>query len=158
MKDEILIRKAKLSDLPNIFKMWKKLIAHHRRKKSVYGKYKKNADSIYKKFIRRQIHSKYAQVFVAELNSKLVAHALFIVSKFPPVFLVDRELGLGEIFVEEKFRKKGIAQRLMKEGQKWGKKKGLKYANLEVHAWNEDALNAYKKAGFRIRMYVMKNY
>lgn len=158
MKD-LIIRKAKLSDLGKIHSMWWRLMNYHRKKDaSAFQKLKKNAKSIGKKYLKKQIYNKNAQIFVVEYNSKLISYAVFSISKFPPIFVVDKEVGLNEIFVEKKFRKKGIAQKLIKLGLEWGKRKGLKYANLVVLSWNKSALECYKAAGFRIRRHIMKNY
>jgi len=124
-QNKIIIRKAKLSDLPAIFKMWKKLIDHHKKKVPKQLKLKKNANSIWEKYIKKQTYNKNAQIFIAEFKNKSVAYALFGISKFPPqVYIIDEELKVLDVFVEERFRGKGIAQKLIKEGLKWGKKKG----------------------------------
>ena len=119
---------------------------------------KKNADLIWKKYIKKQMYNKNAQIFIAEFKNKLIAYALFGISKFPPIYILDKELKVLDVFVEEKSRGKGFAQKLIQEGLKWGKKKGLKYANLEVFSWNKSAVKAYETAGFKIRRHLMKNY
>ncbi|MBN2478521.1 GNAT family N-acetyltransferase [Candidatus Micrarchaeota archaeon] len=154
---EIITRKACLRDLPEIFNLWKKLISHHQNK-SPYFKLKRDAGLIFKKWIKKQIYNKNAQIFVAESKGMPVGYALFTIKKFPPIFVIDRELHLSDIFVLKKYRKKGIGGELIKEGRKWGRKKGLRHSNLEVFAWNSPAIKTYQKSGFKIKRHIMKDY
>ena len=152
-----LIRKVKLADLNSIFSLNEKIFIHHSKNKN-FPKMKKNAAKISRKYLKRQIHNKNAQIFIVESDEKPIGFAMFTIVKFPPIFIIEKEVRLAAIFVEKKYRKKGIAQKLIKEGRKWGKTKGLNHMNLGVSARNKQALAAYKKAGFKIRRYLMKNY
>lgn len=53
-----------------------------------------------------------------------------------------------DIFVEERFRRRGIASMLLKTAEEFCAEKGLKIVKLEVAASNPLALRLYEKTGF----------
>lgn len=158
-RPKILIRKARICDLDEIFMMWYEFIKHTEMKtKHKSQKLKKNFKSLGKPHLKKQIYSKNSLVLVIEYNSRLIGYGVFQVSKFPPIYLIGKEIGVCDIFIKKEFRGFGLAKKLLAEGKKWGRKKGLKYSNLQVLFWNKNAIKAYKKAGFRIIRYIMKDY
>ena len=56
---------------------------------------------------------------------------------------------LESLYVKEKFRKKGIATKLMKFSENLVKKKGFKQIGLAVVKDNSSLLNLYMKEGYR---------
>lgn len=58
---------------------------------------------------------------------------------------------IGSLWVEENYRKKGIATLLMNKGEEWALKKGAKFQFLSVHFNNVNAIEYYKNLGFSPR-------
>jgi ribosomal protein S18 acetylase RimI-like enzyme len=58
-------------------------------------------------------------------------------------------LGLFEIIVADRYRRRGIGGSLTKSLMAWGRGKGAQRAYLQVVADNTAAINLYEKAGFR---------
>jgi len=148
---EVSIRKALIKDIPRIIELWKSLNLLH-RKKFGYGaplfRHNKKSLSLYKKFVAKRIRARNAAVFVAELNEKIIGHVIVFVDKLPPIYVHDKQGYIGEIFVEEKYRGKGVGCELLSAAQKWAKKKGLFSLGLMVCNKNEAAISAYCKFGF----------
>lgn len=151
MKD-VLIRKATLDDVPQLMRLWKGLMAYHDRRYG-YGRgifeYRPNKVAIYLKFLKKQLRRRNAAVFVAELDGKVVGDIMVQVNKLPRLFVHDKEAYIGEIVVDGRHRGKGIGTMLLKEGERWAKKKKMYSIALTVHTANQDALSVYRKSGFK---------
>ena len=53
------------------------------------------------------------------------------------------------LYIKPKYRKKGIAKRLVKFGEKWGKKHGAKEYGSDTELTNLDSIKFHKKIGFK---------
>ena len=84
-------------------------------------KSKKNKVSFYKKFVARMIRSRNGGVFVAQIDDKLVGHTIVEITKLPPIFVHEKEAHVHEIYVEKKYRKKGIGTKLLSAANVWAK-------------------------------------
>jgi GNAT superfamily N-acetyltransferase len=150
---DVNIRKASIKDVPRIIELWKSLNLLHRKKfgyDTPLFRHKKESLclSLYKKFVTKRIQARNATVFVAELNEKTIGHIIVFIDKLPPIYVHDKQGYIGEIFVDEKYRRKGVGRELLIAGEKWAKKKGLFSLGLTVFVTNETALSAYRKFGF----------
>ncbi|NYZ74512.1 GNAT family N-acetyltransferase [Candidatus Micrarchaeota archaeon] len=132
--------------------LWKVLEAHHVRHHG-YGrglfKYRPDRLALYVKFLKKQLHRRNAAVFVAELDGNIVGHVMVEVQKLPPIYVHDKNAYVCEIVVGEHHRGKGIGTMLLKEAEKWARKKRMYSIGLMVHIANEDALSVYRKSGFK---------
>ena len=146
-----VIRKATAKDIPRIKELWDSLMSYHER--FGYGRgifeYKKNADALHTKFIRKQLRRRNAAIFVAELDGKVAGYVNVEVGTIPPIYVHDKEAYLCGIVVDNEYRRKGIGKALMKEAEGWAKKKGLYSIALTVHTGNKGAYTTYKKSGFK---------
>jgi len=82
---------------------------------------------------------------VAKINDKIVG---FVIG----MLYIERTALAGHILtidVSPTYRKKGIAQKLLKEIEKIFKEKGAKICRLEVHEDNLAALRLYQKLGYK---------
>ncbi len=87
------------------------------------------------------IEADYAYYYVAEIDGKPVG-----------VCGVRNIVGEGQItnvVVEERFRRKGIAGRLMRHMLAEAEKEGMKTYTLEVRVSNEPAIHLYENLGFK---------
>lgn len=53
------------------------------------------------------------------------------------------------IYVKPKYRKKGIAKKLVDFGEKWGKKRGAKEYGSDTEIINRNSIKFHKKIGFK---------
>jgi len=149
----VSIRKAVLADAPEIIRLWNALEAHHRAEFG-FGTpgafaYKKNAASIYKKFLLKQLAARNAAVFVAEDGGRTIGYIMASVNKLPPILVHDREAFVNELLVEKAHRRKGVGTKLLGAAERWAKRKGLFWLGLTVHTENRAALAAYRKFGMK---------
>jgi GNAT superfamily N-acetyltransferase len=144
----VVIRRASKRDAPEIIRLWVYLMNYHKRFGRKVYRYKKNCVSLYRKYLMGRLHSRNAAVFIAELDGEIIGHVMTSIKKVPPVYLVDKEGYVDEIFVKEGQRGKGIAGLLLGAAEGWCMKKKLQKMSVGLNVKNTQALAAYKKFGF----------
>ena len=149
---DVKIRKATRKDIPCVIKLWKSLMACHRknfwRPRELF-RCKKNSVSLVRKYITKLLRARNGQVFVAEIDGKILGYAEVSIKKLPAIYVHDREAYIGIVFVDGLYRRKGIGTRLLKEAERWAKDRGVFSLALTVFDKNKPALVTYKKFGFR---------
>jgi ribosomal protein S18 acetylase RimI-like enzyme len=70
---------------------------------------------------------------------------------------IEEDLGeIESIFIDEKYRKYGLGDKLMKSALKWFQSKGIKNIEINVVYANDEALPFYERHGFHIGNYILK--
>lgn len=140
------IRKAKARDIWQIVGLLGKLSGFETKIDNVCA-YRKGFEKNEAKKLARLIGSKKHAVFAAEAGKKIVGMCIARVDIWPEKFARNKWIEIKELFVEESYRRKGIAKLLIKEIEKKyaGKANGFEMYCLKG---NKQALKAYKKLGF----------
>lgn len=156
MAEQIIIRKARKKDLPQILSLIKELAAFEKAPKEVkvtlqelardgFGKKK-----VYDCFIAEQVRSQEIGVRRKRksVNSEpptqnfILGIALYYI-KYST--WKGRCIYLDDIIVTESLRGKGIGKKLFEEVIKVAKKMKVRKLEWQVLNWNEPAINFYKK-------------
>lgn len=87
-------------------------------------------------------------LYFAKVKDKYVGYIYGFLKDSGDAYL-DKVTELDAMFVEEKYRNKGIGTSLIKKFQDWSKEKGAKYIELKVCNGNESAIYLYKKNLFK---------
>ncbi len=148
---DIKIRKARLGDVSSILELWNELVTCSRKNFCYTGplfQYKENSPEIVEKSIKKNIRSKTDIVLIAEINDRVVGFAIAGILNLPRYYVHDQEMHVGDIFIKEGFRAKGIGSDFIKEIEMWAKKKGIFSLGLLCNTNNENARAAYEKMGF----------
>ncbi len=95
-------------------------------------------------------------LYFAKVKDRYVGYIYGFVEDNGDAYL-DKVTELDAMFVEEKYRNKGIGTSLIKKFQEWSKEKEAKYIELKVCNGNESAIALYKKNLFESIKIVM-NY
>ena len=93
-------------------------------------------------------------LYFAKVKDKYVGYIYGFVKDNGDAYL-DKVTELDAMFVEEKYRNKGIGTTLIKKFQDWSKEKGVKYIELKVCNDNEGAISLYKKNLFKPTKIIM---
>ncbi len=138
------IRKASIKDLEDILRLNKALFDSETVFNDEY-----NLNWTYSKFGRdyfeRMINSGIA--IVAEIDKKVVGYLVASIHIFS--FRKDNPIAeLGNMYVEEKYRRHGIGKKLVNEMMQVAKEKGVKRVKVEAAFQNENAIKFYKSCGF----------
>lgn len=154
------IRKARVEDLNSILKLWKRFIKHQRDLGIGSGEdllpgMKDNATDIVLDYFGRTIRSRNGFLIVMEDEGEIVGYLLARIEKDIPVFKNDRIGYISDIYLEERFRKRGLGLRMFDESMRWFKEKGVENVTLKVLSYNSEAHDAYRRWGFKDVYYDM---
>lgn len=86
---------------------------------------------------------------VADVQGSVVGSGYVQIRASDDYYTHDQHGYLGFIFVDEKFRGKGLANRIINCLKAWANERGVTYFTLDVYADNQSALAAYERAGFK---------
>jgi len=147
------ISKAKIKDIANISKMAVGLLKYHANFDPYFAP-AKNAENIYAKYFKKCIYSPSKQLLVAECDGKIAGYALIEITSRPPVFKVKNMGLVNDLFVVEKFRKKGVGRQLFAGMLDWikgekSKYTTLNYIELSVNIKDSVSQKAWAKYGFK---------
>ena len=141
------IRKAKLQDIEQITKYGLILLKQHSDLDPYFTPIE-SVDKVYQKFLEGCLHSEDKLLLVAEDNGKLMGYAAGEIHTRSPIFKHSENGYINDVFVEEEFRKLGIASKFLTELKDWFKSKNIKHVELSVLANNEVAKKTWAKFGF----------
>jgi ribosomal protein S18 acetylase RimI-like enzyme len=144
----MIIRKARLKDVPVISKMEYDLNSMHSKFDSLYNM-KENSLSFLRKlqFIRKLSPNKL--LLVAEIDGEIVGFISAIITNRPPIFMENKIGGIDAAYIKKEFQRRGIGKELTDETFSWLKNKGVKYIEISVHEKNLQGIGAWNKYGFK---------
>lgn len=151
---KITIRKVSAKDVEAIVGLQSKLMKSHMPYSQVYQT-KKNRDVVFRKYLKTLLKSKKHLVNVAIEAGQAVGYSIVSIQDLPPVYKIDRQAMVNDLFIERKSRRKGVGARLLRFAERWARKNGMKYIGLETDARNAPAIALYKKSGFGVYRYKM---
>lgn len=149
------LRKARLTDLPQLVNVWQSFMDEHRktvcehepRYNELYT-LKKDAQTQIHDYFRRMIHSKNALFVVAVEGDTIIGYALAKVKNNIPVYAVTHLGELSDLYIAADHRGTGIGRRLLDEADDWFRKQGLTWSTVGVNTANARARTLYKKHGY----------
>lgn len=148
MDKKIIIRKGNLEDIENIKKSLIDSWVNHAKKvpslMSVSRMKKSDIDSYYKKaFLNPDSY-----VLVAEVNSNFAGFLRADIKEIEPFFKDNKIIYLDDTFVLPKYRKIGIAKKLLSEVEEIAKKKKIKRLQAKVYTFNKITQKMLTKLDF----------
>lgn len=143
---KIKIREAKKSELKEVADLQTKLAKHERKfdKKIKIGT-KTNNVKYLKHFVLKKCKGK---IFVAFDGGKMIGYCDGWFGKTKQ-YTFDKIGYVSDCFVLERYRRKGVGSRLLKELLKWLKEKNVKHVKMDVYLKNKDAYKLWKFMGFK---------
>lgn len=149
------IRQAKLKDVGEVVSLWENFMDEHDKiilKKNprlkAYLVRKKNAAGIFRKFIQKNIKSKNAVVYIAEVDGKSAGYCLVFIKDNIAVFNLKKIGYISDLFVKKDYRGRGISSKFMDAAIRFVKNKKIKHISLVVKKDNKSAYSVYKRWGF----------
>lgn len=150
MKKEVLIRRATIKDLEDILslnlELFKKEHKEYDKKLDLKWTYGKIGKACFKK----STIDKNGFSIVAESDGKIIAYLCGSLKLSPYTYrIIPRYAELDNMFVAEKFRSKGIGEKLVKEFLGWCKEKKADCISVNASIQNEKAIKFYRSLGFK---------
>lgn len=144
------IRKANLKDIPEITKLGEKLWNYHDKnfkEALMFNKRKGSAGKLFSGFVKKNIKSRNGLVLVA-VDEGIVGYCIGFIKKNTPIFACEKVGYISDLYINEKYRGKGVSSGFKKIVFNWFKKKKLKQAEIAAYPHNKPAVPIYKKWGF----------
>jgi len=144
----IKIRKARKKDLAEIKRVdgWDQQLNSYSGLDKLDPTHEENTGtSYYKKYLL----GKKKWCYVAEADGKIVGYVLFNIEKRKDFFRIKKVGYIDLLFIDKKYRKKGISKMFVNKAYEIFKKEGMEFAKLEVQTDNKDAIKVWQKHGFR---------
>ncbi len=144
------IRKAREEDLEELFKLKLKL----KNQDTEVDHYLKSVDEVkgvYKKYLIRDLKKQDTDrvTLVAVKDKKIIGYIRGTLTRTLHILNVNLRGTIDNLYVEENYRKKGIAKKLVKALIDWFKEKKVDVMSLHVYPSNEAAISIYKKFEFK---------
>ena len=144
----ITVRKATMDDLNDIFKI--KLDS--KKDEMRLNKYLKPVDEVgshYRSYLQKDLESSYRVVFIALDGDKIIGMIIGRVYRSLKTLGYERRASMGNLFVDDNYRRKGIAKKLMLAFDKWAKERKVKTITLNIYSGHEFLKEMYEKDGFK---------
>ena len=154
----MLIRTATIDDIPAVLVMLAKTCALHESwdaakyglRSPPAGRSPSHPEQHYEKWLTRLLHKERSVFLVAEEEEKLVAFLAATVEPEISIYSLQEFAFIHDIWVEPEYRKKGIAQQIIKLTVERFQEMGIKQIRLDTVAANESARQLFKSYGFRL--------
>lgn len=152
----VQIRKAEKRDLDAIGALATKQVNYHVKIDGYYKKSSVARSKRIKKHLSKTMKKKTTLFLVAEDNGKIIGYFIGFIVKSSPYLIPTRIGKISEAYLDNKYRRRGIGSKMVKEYIKWFKKNRIKYIELYVDSRNLIGVSAWKKFGFKEYMKRMR--
>ena len=151
MKDRLQIRKASVNDYIYVKKLIQSVQDLHHNKRSEIHK-----DS--EIFGKEEFNQNINNIIVAEINNIVVGVIVYLIKeKLENNYTNYRKvLFIDALVVDVNHRKNGIGKILMQEMEKIAKKNNCSSIELNVWAFNDEAIKFYEKFGMSIKTMILE--
>jgi ribosomal protein S18 acetylase RimI-like enzyme len=145
---EIKYRKANSKDATAISLLWAEFFDYHFSVDPLYQR-KKDSEKDIADLLIKAVDDENKFICVAECNESVIGYIWCEIDKKLPCF-ENRLYGLvSDIAVNKKYRGKGIAKSLLKNGLDWFKTKDIKHIEARVLLANPLATKFWTSSGFK---------
>lgn len=147
-ENQTIIRRASETDVSPIVSIWKEMMDFHAARDS-YFELCEDAEAIFEKFVRYNLDSRRCCVLVAECGNTVVGYCQSAKERYPPVYRIRDFCEVIELAVTEKYRRKGVGEKLLQEALRWAEKENLKRIECKIGVANEVSTRFWRKMKFR---------
>ncbi|MDQ7828176.1 MAG: GNAT family N-acetyltransferase [Armatimonadota bacterium] len=152
MAATVEIDRARPADLPTLLELWGDLAAFHAGLDPAFAP-APHWRSAYEAYLLDLMHRDDARVLVARVAGTVVAFAVGRLTTLPP-FFADRRRGyIQDVVTHPRYRRRGIATRLVEHLLAWMAEEGIATVELTVAVGNPEAMRFWERLGFRVYMH-----
>jgi len=141
---EIIIRSAEPADLERLLEFEQGIIGFERQ----FDETLKEGEIHYYD-LRAMILADHVEVVVALLGVEIVGSGYARIEEAKDYQRYPAFAYLGCMFVSEEHRGKGVNNLVLEALKSWCRARGITELRLEVYSYNQPAIRAYEKAGFK---------
>ena len=152
------VRPGRRDDALEVARLWIRSAEEHSLYDLVYAP-APDAEKIMRRFLADLCMDSYSCLFVAEADKEMIGFLSGELREGSPAFKPKTWATVEDIYVAPDYRNLGIGHALLKECQKWAKKKGADGVSLQVATGNVRARRFYEALGFReVSVYKVKEF
>ena len=149
--EDILIRQARLEDLPVLYQFEQAVIAAERPFDATL-----KSGQIHYYDIEKMIVDTDVELLVAAINKEVVGSGYARIENAKPFLQHGRHAYLGFMYVTPQWRGKDINKKIIDALTNWVQQHNITELRLDVYQPNIAAIKAYEKAGFTKHMIEMR--
>lgn len=143
------ITKADFSDIPLLVTFGTRLNQlHFGFDPSYYTFDEERFPSQFGEWLKNQLNTPSSLLLVAKENNTIMGFLSGFVKYLFPWFNIQKVGHISFMFIDEKYRRKGVGKKLHEEANKWFKDQGLSYVELYVNENNRNGLTFWQSVGF----------
>jgi ribosomal protein S18 acetylase RimI-like enzyme len=147
------IRNYNLDDVDIIAEKQEALINFHYKIDSNYYKASQHAKSELKEFLIKKLNDKNFKVLLAIYEDDIVGYVMGWITERPPIYCYRKVGYLSNIYIDERYRGKGLGTMLFNKLKKWFINKGVDFIELKADCKNEDTVKSFLTFGFSLRTF-----
>lgn len=102
-----------------------------------------------------QINKRDFNMFIAYSNNTPAGYIFLRIDKNIPIYTTKKYGYISGLYVNPKFRKKGVASSLLLTAEKWFKQKKVLQIELKANVGNDAGISFWKKNGFHNQQILM---
>jgi GNAT superfamily N-acetyltransferase len=144
---ETIVRVALPEDVLAISKLWLKFMEYNARFDSSF-EVKPKIIARFAREIQDRLQDPNYRIAVADLNGELVGYSFSYVSKKPYFFMLGKFGFIGDLFVLDQYRGKGIGHLLVNDAHNYFKRKDVEQIELLVATKNVDTIKFWERQGY----------
>ncbi|TYB31567.1 MAG: GNAT family N-acetyltransferase [Candidatus Mcinerneyibacterium aminivorans] len=149
---KLFLRKADKSDYEELCRIIKQVdFLHHRNLPNIFENNPGPART--PEYLFSIIDGEKKEIIVAETDEKILGLVIIGIETSPDysVLIPRKYVLIDNIAVDDNYRNKGVGTALMKKVHKWAKSRNINEIVLNVYEFNDEAIEFYKKLGYRTR-------
>jgi len=144
---KVIIRVALPEDVVSISKLWLQFMEHNARFDSSFA-VKSKIVGRFARELEQHLDDRNYRITVADVDKRLCGYCLSYISKKPYFFRLGKFGFIGELFVEESFRRHGIGAMLVDDAHGFFKRKKIQQVELLVAHGSQNTLRFWEKQGY----------
>jgi GNAT superfamily N-acetyltransferase len=111
-----------------------------------------------KDYLLSGIKAKDTVIFVAEKSGKIIGAIIAGLRQSAEISLLVKStyVSIDNLVIIEEYRKQGVGQALMEQIHHWAQEWDIKYVQLTVWEFNQDAIAFYEKLGYQMLHHRMR--
>ena len=153
----MIIRFANIKDIDEILILEEQIFKLHSNNRSDWIDETKRLFDY--DIIKNRIESDYGKIFLVEdENRNVIGYCITEINEFKnhKIFRDMKILLIEDLCINENYREMGIGKKLFEEVMKYGKEKKIKFIELDVWEFNQNAKLFYEHLGMKIKMIRME--
>ncbi len=143
----VIIRVALPEDITSIARLWLKFMEYNARFDDSFL-VKPRIQSRFAREILDRLSDPNYRIAVAEVDGEIVGYSFSYISRKPYFFRLGKFGFIGDVFVLDKFRRRGIGKMLAEDAHQFFRRLNVKQVELLVATQNVETIKFWEKLGY----------